>query len=93
MGKNRVMEARVGRAIASQGNRAEKPLTARQQEILDFIKLFAETRGHPPTRHEIALGFGWASDNAAEQHLRLIAAKGHIQIINGTSRGIMLTTK
>lgn len=93
MGKDSVMESRIGRAIASRGNRTEKPLTARQKEILKFIKLFMETRGHPPTRHEISVGFGWSSDNAAEQHLRLIAAKGHIQIINGASRGIVLTTK
>ena len=44
-------------------------LTSRQQEILDFIKNTVEVLGAPPTRAEIANAFGFASPNAAEDHL------------------------
>ena len=53
-------------------------LTARQQEILDFIRNTVEVLGAPPTRAEIAQAFGFASHNAAEEHLRALAKKGLI---------------
>jgi repressor LexA len=45
-------------------------LTPRQQEILDFIRNSMEVFSVPPTRAEIAGAFGFASPNAAEDHLR-----------------------
>ena len=65
-------------------------LTARQQEILDFIRSTLEVLGAPPTRAEIASAFGFASHNAAEEHLKALARKGVIHIMPGTSRGIQL---
>lgn len=51
-------------------------LTPRQQEILDFIRNTREVLGAPPTRAEIARAFGFASPNAAEDHLRALVKKG-----------------
>ena len=65
-------------------------LTPRQQEILDFIRNTLEVLGAPPTRAEIANAFGFASHNAAEEHLKALARKGVIHIMPGTSRGIQL---
>lgn len=65
-------------------------LTPRQQEILDFIRNTRETLGAPPTRAEIALAFGFASANAAEEHLRALARKGAIAMERGAARGIRL---
>ncbi|WP_415035652.1 transcriptional repressor LexA [Azonexus sp.] len=65
-------------------------LTARQQEILDFIKNNLETLGAPPTRAEIASAFGFASPNAAEDHLKALARKGVIHLEPGSARGIRL---
>ncbi|MDR2186695.1 MAG: transcriptional repressor LexA [Azonexus sp.] len=65
-------------------------LTPRQQEILDFIKSSLETLGAPPTRVEIASAFGFASPNAAEDHLRALAKKGAIVLEPGSARGIRL---
>ena len=48
-------------------------LTPRQQEILDFIKNSLEVLGAPPTRAEISSAFGFASPNAAEDHLKALA--------------------
>ena len=43
-----------------------------------------------PTRAEIAGAFGFASPNAAEDHLRALAKKGAITLEPGSARGIRL---
>ena len=65
-------------------------LTPRQQEILDFIRNSRAGLGAPPTRAEIARAFGFASPNAAEDHLRALAKKGLIVLEPGSARGIRL---
>ena len=65
-------------------------LTPRQQEILDFIRNSVETEGRPPTRAEVCTAFGFRSPNAAESHLRALAAKGVILLEEGRARGIRL---
>ena len=65
-------------------------LTSRQQEILDFIRNSLEVLGAPPTRAEIAQAFGFASHNAAEEHLKALAKKGVIVLEPGSARGIRL---
>src|SRR5688500_8773230 len=63
-------------------------LTDRQSEILKLIRELTEVSGYPPTRAEIADRMGFASVNAAEQHLRALEKKGAIEIAAGASRGI-----
>ena len=65
-------------------------LTARQSEILDFIRESVKNSGMPPTRAEISTTFGFRSPNAAEEHLRALERKGAIEISSGTARGIHL---
>ncbi|MCW8885682.1 MAG: transcriptional repressor LexA [Motiliproteus sp.] len=65
-------------------------LTKRQTEVLDCIRHYIETTGYPPTRADIAQELGFRSANAAEEHLKALARKGAIEIIPGTSRGIVL---
>ncbi len=65
-------------------------LTPRQREILDFIRNSLEVFSVPPTRAEIAGAFGFASANAAEDHLRALARKGAITLEAGSARGIRL---
>ncbi|MCP5268965.1 MAG: transcriptional repressor LexA [Zoogloeaceae bacterium] len=65
-------------------------LTPRQQEVLDFIRNTLEMLGAPPTRAEIAAAFGFASPNAAEEHLKALAKKGSIVLEPGSARGIRL---
>ena len=67
-----------------------KPLTKRQQEIFDFILECMSENGAPPTRVEIAEHFGFRSANAAEDHLKALDKKGHIELRSGTSRGIII---
>ncbi|MDR1935591.1 MAG: transcriptional repressor LexA [Candidatus Accumulibacter sp.] len=65
-------------------------LTPRQREILGFIRNSVEVLGAPPTRAEIASAFGFASHNAAEEHLKALAKKGVIVLEPGSARGIRL---
>ncbi len=66
-------------------------LTPRQREILAFIRSTVEGEGRPPTRAEVCTAFGFRSPNAAESHLRALAAKGAILLEEGRARGIRLT--
>jgi repressor LexA len=68
-----------------------KPLTARQTEILDFIRDEIATRGLPPTVAEIAAGMRVSSTNGIRDHLKALARKGAIELIPSASRGIRLT--
>ena len=65
-------------------------LTARQTEILEFIRDTVKQTSLPPTRAEICTTFGFKSPNAAEEHLRALARKGAIELTSGTARGIQL---
>lgn len=66
-------------------------LTPRQAEILALITTAIRESGLPPTRAEIATRLGFASANAAEEHLRALARKGYVELTPGTSRGIRIT--
>ncbi|MBA4742025.1 MAG: transcriptional repressor LexA [Azoarcus sp.] len=68
----------------------DRPLTRRQSEILDFIRDTVTRSGRPPTRAELCTAFGFRSPNAAESHLRALAAKGAIVLEEGRARGIRL---
>ncbi|TGG95896.1 transcriptional repressor LexA [Natronospirillum operosum] len=68
-------------------------LTARQQQVLDFIRLYMSQNHMPPTRAEIARELGFRSPNAAEEHLKALARKGAIEMIPGASRGIRLPSE
>ena len=65
-------------------------LTSRQAQVLDLIKQYIGDTGYPPTRADIARELGFKSPNAAEEHLKALARKGAIEMIPGTSRGIVL---
>mgnify|MGYP001201676510 CR=1 FL=1 len=51
-------------------------LTARQQQVLAFIKEYMDSNGYPPTRVDIAKTLGFKSPNAAEDHLRTVLTEG-----------------
>src|SRR5689334_17718432 len=67
-----------------------QPLTARQQEILNWIRRHLERTGMPPTRAEIAAGLGFRTASSAEDHLRALARKGAVELLPGASRGLRL---
>lgn len=67
-----------------------KPLTDRQQAVLDFIEQNVAEAGFPPTIAEIAAAFGVRSANSVRGHLQALARKGAIELVPSASRGIRL---
>jgi len=65
-------------------------LTARQQQILDWIRGHMEATGMPPTRAEIATGLGFSTASSAEDHLQALARKGVLELTPGAARGLRL---
>jgi repressor LexA len=55
-----------------------KEMTARQREVLGFIRGFTERHGAPPTVREIGERFGFTA-RAAFDHLRALERKGMLQ--------------
>lgn len=67
---------------------ASRPLTERQQEILDFIKHAIKEQGFPPTLREIGKAFGIRSTKGVNDHLAALERKGKIRRHAELSRGI-----
>jgi repressor LexA len=67
-----------------------RELTARQADILAFIRAHLAEEGRPPTRPELARAFGLGSTNGVQKHLMALAAKGAIALIPNAARGIRL---
>lgn len=65
-------------------------LTHRQEQILEWIRSFIDSRGMPPTRAEIATALGFSTPSSAEDHLQALAKKGVLDIVAGAARGIRL---
>ncbi len=61
-------------------------LTARQQEVLDFIRRQQQQTGFPPSSREIQAHFGFQSQTAAMNHLRALERKGAINRTPGKAR-------
>lgn len=64
----------------------EHPITARQQEVLAWIR--ANSRIYSPTVREIAKALGISSPNGVVCHLRALERKGVIRRAARSSRGI-----
>ncbi len=67
---------------------APRPMTERQQAILDFIVDTAQTKGFPPTLREIGRAFGIRSTKGVNDHLAALERKGKIRRHAELSRGI-----
>lgn len=65
-------------------------LTARQQEILDYIEQVVSTTGIPPSIRQIGAALGIRSTNGVRSHLKALEKKGYIHRSLRTSRGIAM---
>lgn len=63
-------------------------LTARQQEILDFLKGEMNRTGIMPSTREIQVHFRFASQTASVNHLKALEKKGAIQRMAGKARAV-----
>lgn len=78
------------RSSAAPLESAAAALTARQRQILEWIRHHLDATGRPPTRAEIARGLGFSTPSSAEDHLRALEKKGALEIEAGASRGLRL---
>ncbi len=69
-----------------------KPLTEKQQAVLDFVEEFCVRQGYPPTVREVAAHFA-IQPRAAADHLEALKRKGHLRREPGLSRGLVLSLK
>ncbi len=63
-----------------------KELTERQRDVLRFVVAFQERMGRTPTGPEIARHFRFSDHSTAYQHLRGIARKGYIELVQSGRR-------
>jgi repressor LexA len=67
----------------------QRQLTARQQEIVEYLRFSQHKTGIMPTTREIQHYFGFASQTAAMSHLRALERKGVIQRLAGKARAVI----
>jgi repressor LexA len=65
-------------------------LTARQTQILSFIRKYLAANHMPPTQLAIMMAMGFRSRTAVRDHLKALEKKGAISLMSGASRGIQL---
>ena len=70
---------------------AETPLTARQQEIWQFLVAYVDDHGYPPTVREIGEEVGLASPSTVHAHLANLERVGLIKRDPSKPRAIELT--
>ena len=69
-----------------------KKLSAKQQSIIDFIRVFGADKGYPPTIRDIVDGCGISSTSVVDYNLDILEREGYIRRHPGISRGIELVT-
>lgn len=57
----------------------KRDLTAKQQQVLNFMKSFFDQNDQIPPMHAIRDHFGWKSNNAAQEHCDALETHGRIE--------------
>lgn len=70
-----------------------KPLSTRQQEVLDLLVKYQSEHGYPPTISELSRLMGVVSPNAAALQMRALQRKEAITIVPGAHRGIKINSQ
>src|SRR2546421_12727177 len=73
----------IGSKPASQAKKGRdempEPLTARQREILEYLRFRQKIRSYPPTVREIGEAVGLSSSSTVQNHLNTLERKGYIR--------------
>ena len=70
--------------------REPEPLTARQLEVLAFLRSFVARHGYAPSLREIGTALSIASTNGVNDHIRALARKGYVERDRMRARSIRL---
>jgi repressor LexA len=71
----------------------DKPLSKRQQSILDFTRDYMSEQGRPPTIREIGSAVGISSTSVVNYNLAKLEERGYLDRDPDVSRGLRLTEK
>ena len=71
----------------------EKPMSKRQQNILQFTRGYMDEHGRPPTIREIGKAVGINSTSVVNYNLGKLEEKGYLDRDPDVSRGLRLTEK
>lgn len=72
---------------------SEKPLSKRQQNILQFTRGYMDDHGRPPTIREMGKAVGINSTSVVNYNLGKLEEKGYLDRDPDVSRGLRLTDK
>ena len=67
-----------------------KPLTLKQQSVLNYIEEFVTAHHYPPTYEEIRCGLGLSTKSLVDYHLTALEEAGFIHRERSTPRGLRL---
>jgi len=65
-----------------------KPLSQKQERIINFVTEFLHDKGYPPTVRDIAAGCGLSSTSVVAYNLNKLQQAGYIRRHSDISRGI-----
>ena len=68
----------------------EKPLTAQQSKVLNFVAEFLRRNGFPPTLREIGEAIGLSNVNAVRGHVTALEKKGYVARSPDKARSIRI---
>lgn len=68
-------------------------LSPRRRQILEFVHMYLQEQGRPPTVRDIQHGIGVASTAVVKYHLDRLEHEGYIERERRASRGLRLTAK
>lgn len=67
-------------------------LTAKQQELLDFIQRSTDQNGYSPSFQEMADALGYRSKSSIYRLLEILRSRGHVAQYEGAARSVVVTT-
>ena len=65
-----------------------KPITEKQNNVLDFIKKFTATHGYPPSIREIGSGLGLSSPATVHTHVKKLCNAGYLKVDSNKFRAM-----
>jgi len=86
-------ERRKETMTAETSGRPPKPLTEKQQAILEFISRSVESRGYPPSMREIGDAVGLSSLSSVTHQLSRLELAGHIRRDPNRPRALEVLTE
>lgn len=67
-------------------------ITAKQEQVLRYLRIFTEEKGYPPSVREICQGIGLKSPSSVHAHLKALENAGYIQRDANKTRAMIINT-